>query len=68
MLADELPYCPVFRCANRLAKSEVKKVGERAPHMQKICTDLLKMMPEDAPEEPPVRTHSYFQIFVSVYS
>uniref|UniRef100_A0A915A290 RING-type domain-containing protein n=1 Tax=Parascaris univalens TaxID=6257 RepID=A0A915A290_PARUN len=51
--SHELPYCPVFRCANRLAKSEVKKVGERASHMQKICTDLLKMMPEDASEEPP---------------
>lgn len=52
---DELPYCPIFLCANRLTASEIAKVAERAGSMRKICADIIDRAPEALPEEPPVR-------------
>ncbi|OZC09695.1 hypothetical protein X798_03389 [Onchocerca flexuosa] len=52
--AQELPYCPIFRCANRLTKNEIAKISERMPHMRQICAKLIEACPEDAPEEPPI--------------
>uniref|UniRef100_A0A0R3RHN0 RING-type domain-containing protein n=1 Tax=Elaeophora elaphi TaxID=1147741 RepID=A0A0R3RHN0_9BILA len=63
--AHELPYCPIFRCANRLTKNEIAKISERAPHMRKICAKLIEASPEDAPEEPPGKDECVF--FCSVY-
>ncbi|MCP9259527.1 hypothetical protein DINM_002467 [Dirofilaria immitis] len=51
--AEELPYCPIFRCANRLTKNEIAKISERAPYMRQICAKLIEASPEDTPEEPP---------------
>ncbi|VDM38126.1 unnamed protein product [Toxocara canis] len=64
-VSHEVPYCPVFRCADRLTKSEVKKVGERASQMQKVCADLLRQMPDDPPEEIPGKDE--YMLYCSVY-
>ncbi|CAG9536723.1 unnamed protein product [Cercopithifilaria johnstoni] len=63
--AQELPYCPIFRCANRLTKNEIAKISERAPHMRKICAKLIEASPNDTPEEPPGKDECVF--FCSVY-
>lgn len=54
IVAEELPCCPIFRCANRLTKNEIAKISERAPHMRQVCARLIEASPDDSPEEPPV--------------
>ncbi|VDN08067.1 unnamed protein product [Thelazia callipaeda] len=63
--AQELPYCPIFRCANRLTKTEIAKICERATHMRDVCVKLIEKSPDDIPEEPPGKDECVF--FCSVY-
>uniref|UniRef100_A0A8L7TEX6 RING-type domain-containing protein n=1 Tax=Brugia malayi TaxID=6279 RepID=A0A8L7TEX6_BRUMA len=62
---EELPCCPIFRCANRLTKNEIAKISERAPHMRQVCARLIEASPDDSPEEPPGKDECVF--FCSVY-
>ncbi|KAK6101578.1 hypothetical protein QQG55_5140 [Brugia pahangi] len=64
-LAEELPCCPISRCANRLTKNEIAKISERAPHMRQVCARLIEASPDDSPEEPPGKDECVF--FCSVY-
>uniref|UniRef100_A0A915AGC8 RING-type domain-containing protein n=1 Tax=Parascaris univalens TaxID=6257 RepID=A0A915AGC8_PARUN len=63
--ARELPYCPIFLCANRLTASEIAKVAERAGSMRKSCADVIHRAPEASPEEPPGKDECV--LYCSVY-
>ncbi|VDK54832.1 unnamed protein product [Anisakis simplex] len=65
LAAHELPYCPIFLCANRLTGSEIAKVAERVPHMRKACEKLIENAPEALPEELPGKDE--IVLYCSVY-
>uniref|UniRef100_A0AC34R6U2 RING-type domain-containing protein n=1 Tax=Panagrolaimus sp. JU765 TaxID=591449 RepID=A0AC34R6U2_9BILA len=60
--------CPLPRCANRLTKSEIKKVSERSPDgLEPICTRILGQMKEEpvAVEKPPGKDE--IRVFCSIF-